>query len=332
MAQQQMSLFGPSAFDIQRQQAQQDQTNAVAQAQLTPFQSIRASALMSGTQAGRSLAGLFGIEDPALSEAKKMEELKAAVASQWDGNDPLVAYKIFAKEASARGLTQAAIGAATQVKALETERSKTELGKRKVEAELDLVGAQTEAAKKATERATSQEERAAEEFDYRKSQRALDEAIKEVNLTAARKSNEAKQVQYDAAKLALDKAKVEFEAMPEGFYKRQYELKLQKLEADIQAAKALATYRERERVSEKKRMAEIPIRDDIGTVIGKTIVYNDGTRETVYGNTPPSTEDTASQAARGMTPGSNILEQLRQPLLEERRRRDQERKNQPGAR
>ena len=154
MAQQQMSLFGPSAFDIQRQQAQQDQANAVAQAQLTPFQSIRASALMSGTQAGRNLAGLFGIEDPALSEAKKMEELKAAVASQWDGNDPLEAYKIFAKEASARGLTQAAIGAATQVKAFEADREKTALGKRKAEAEITLAGArvgQAEAAAKASE-------------------------------------------------------------------------------------------------------------------------------------------------------------------------------------
>jgi hypothetical protein len=154
MAQQQMSLFGPSAFNIQRQQAQQDQANAVAQAQLTPFQSIRASALMSGTQAGRSLAGLFGIEDPALSEAKKMEELKAAVASQWDGNDPLVAYKIFAKEASARGLTQAAIGAATQIKAFEADREKTALGKRKTEAEITLAGArvgQAEASAKASE-------------------------------------------------------------------------------------------------------------------------------------------------------------------------------------
>jgi hypothetical protein len=155
MAQQQMSLFGPSAFDIQRQQAQQDQTNAVAQAQLTPFQSIRASALMSGTQAGRSLAGLFGIEDPALSEAKKMEELKAAVASQWDGNDPLVAYKIFAKEASARGLTQAAIGAATQVKALETDREKTEQQRIKTSYEIGKIAAQTQEALRKAQQATA---------------------------------------------------------------------------------------------------------------------------------------------------------------------------------
>jgi hypothetical protein len=333
MAQQQMGLFGPTPNELLQAQQAADQALALRQSQFAPGQGLMYQAASAGQRAGRSLAGLFGIEDPALSEAKKMEELKAAVASQWDGNDPLEAYKIFAKEASARGLTQAALGAATQIKAFEADRSKTELGKRKVEAELDLVGAQTEAAKKATERATAQEERTAQEFDYRKSQRALDEAIKEVNLTAARKSNESKQIQYDAAKLALDKAKAEFEAIPEGFYKRQYELKLEKLEADIKAAKALATYRERERAPEgKRKMAEIPIRDDIGTVVGKTIVYSDGTRETVYGNAAPSSEDTASQAARGMTPGSNILEQLKQPLLEERRRRDQERKNQPGAR
>lgn len=157
MAQQQMSLFGPSAFDIQRQQAQQDQTNAVAQAQLTPFQSIRASALMSGTQAGRSLAGLFGIEDPALSEAKKMEELKAAVAAQWDGNDPLEAYKIFAKEASARGLTQAAIGAATQIKAFEAERETSGLKSRLLQAQIGKTGAQQTQAEALAEKARKEQ-------------------------------------------------------------------------------------------------------------------------------------------------------------------------------
>ena len=158
MAQQQMSLFGPSAFDIQRQQAQQDQANAVAQAQLTPFQSIRASALMSGTQAGRSLAGLFGIEDPALSEAKKMEELKAAVAAQWDGNDPLVAYKIFAKEASARGLTQAAIGAATQIKAFEADRETSGLKRSLLQAQIGKTGAQQTKEEALAEKARKEQE------------------------------------------------------------------------------------------------------------------------------------------------------------------------------
>jgi len=175
MAQQQMSLFGPSAFDIQRQQAQQDQANAVAQAQLTPFQSIRASALMSGTQAGRSLAGLFGIEDPALSEAKKMEELKAAVAAQWDGNDPLEAYKIFAKEASARGLTQAAIGAATQIKAFEADREKTEQQRIKTSYEIGKIAAQTREAIRKAEQATAA--KLPSLVQYQEARDAIDEAL-----------------------------------------------------------------------------------------------------------------------------------------------------------
>lgn len=175
MAQQQMSLFGPSAFDIQRQQAQQDQANAVAQAQLTPFQSIRASALMSGTQAGRSLAGLFGIEDPALSEAKKMEELKAAVASQWDGNDPLEAYKIFAKEASARGLTQAAIGAATQIKAFEADREKTEQQRIKTSYEIGKIAAQTQEALRKAQQATAA--KLPSLVQYQEARDAIDEAL-----------------------------------------------------------------------------------------------------------------------------------------------------------
>jgi len=175
MAQQQMSLFGPSAFDIQRQQAQQDQTNAVAQAQLTPFQSIRASALMSGTQAGRSLAGLFGIEDPALSEAKKMEELKAAVAAQWDGNDPLEAYKIFAKEASARGLTQAAIGAATQIKAFEADREKTEQQRIKTTYEIGKIAAQTQEALRKAQQATAA--KVPSLVQYQEARDAIDDAL-----------------------------------------------------------------------------------------------------------------------------------------------------------
>jgi len=325
MAQQQMSLFGgPSPADLLRQQQMEDQALAMRQAQLGPGQGLMYQAASAGQRAGRSLAGLFGIEDPAMVESKKMEQIKQLVKQNWDGEDPLEAFKLTAKYAADAGLMNQAMSAAMQVKAMEADRSKTELGKRKTEADIGLVGAQTESVKKTSERATAQEARAAEEFDYSKSQRALDEAIKEVNLTAARKSNEAKQIQYDAAKLALDKAKAEFEAMPSGFYKRQYELKLKKLEADIDAAKALAAQRGREKVSERKRSAEIPIRDDIGTVIGKKILYSDGTIETVYGNTPPSTEDTASQAAKSLVPGSNItMEQL----IAERNRR----KQQPGA-
>jgi len=122
MAQQQ-SLFGPSIYDVQQQQMQQDRENAIAQARLTPYQSIRAGMGMAGTQAGRSIAGLFGVEDPKLKEASARQELKNAISAQWDGQDPAEAYKIMAKEATRLGLTQEAIAAAAQVKA--AEESKT---------------------------------------------------------------------------------------------------------------------------------------------------------------------------------------------------------------
>jgi len=84
MAQQQ-SLFGPSIYDVQQQQMQQDQANAIAQARLTPYQSIRAGMGMAGTQAGRAIGGLFGVEDPKLKEAAARQELKNAISAQWDG-------------------------------------------------------------------------------------------------------------------------------------------------------------------------------------------------------------------------------------------------------
>ena len=122
MAQQQ-SLFGPSIYDVQQQQMQQDRENAIAQAKLTPYQSIRAGMSMSGIQAGRAIAGLFGVEDPKLKEASARQELKNAISAQWDGQDPAEAYKIMAREATRLGLTQEAIAAAAQVKA--AEESKT---------------------------------------------------------------------------------------------------------------------------------------------------------------------------------------------------------------
>ena len=326
MAQQQMSLFGgPSPADLLRQQQMEDQALAMRQAQLGPGQGLMYQAASAGQRAGRSLAGLFGIEDPAMVESKKMEQIKQLVKQNWDGEDPLEAFKLTAKYAADAGLMNQAMSAAMQVKAMEADRSKTELGKRKTEADIGLVGAQTESVKKTSERAAAQEARAAEEFDYSKSQRALDEANKQLAFVIRVQDINSRNIATEAAQVALDKAKAEMEAMPSGFYKRQYELKLKKLEADIDAAKALATYRERERTPDRKRkMAEIPVRDDIGTVIGKTIVYSDGTKETVYGNATPSTEDTASQAAKSLVPGSNItMEQL----IAERNRR----KQQPGA-
>jgi len=151
MAQQQ-SLFGPSIYDVQQQQMQQDRENAIAQAKLTPYQSIRAGMSMSGTQAGRSIAGLFGVEDPKLKEASARQELKNAISAQWDGQDPVEAYKIMAKEAARLGLTQEAISAAAQVKAAEEAKTKAELGKIKTTYEIGKLAAETQKAiRQATE-------------------------------------------------------------------------------------------------------------------------------------------------------------------------------------
>jgi hypothetical protein len=134
MAQQQ-SLFGPSIYDVQQQQMQQDRENAIAQARLTPYQSIRAGMGMAGTQAGRSIAGLFGVEDPKLKEASARQELKNAISAQWDGQDPAEAYKIMAREATRLGLTQEAIAAAAQVKAAEESKTMGELKRGLLEAQ-----------------------------------------------------------------------------------------------------------------------------------------------------------------------------------------------------
>lgn len=150
-----MSLFGgPSPADLLRQQQMEDQALAMRQAQLGPGQGLMYQAASAGQRAGRSLAGLFGIEDPAMVESKKMEQIKQLVKQNWDGEDPLEAFKLTAKYAADAGLMNQAMSAAMQVKAMEADRSKTELGKRKTEAEITLAGArvgQAEAAAKASE-------------------------------------------------------------------------------------------------------------------------------------------------------------------------------------
>jgi hypothetical protein len=145
MAQQQ-SLFGPSIYDVQQQQMQQDQANAIAQARLTPYQSIRAGMGMAGTQAGRAIGGLFGVEDPRLKEASARQELKNSISAQWDGQDPVEAYRIMAREATRLGLTQEAIAAAAQVKQAEEAKAKTGLEEEVKRAQIGKYRAETTAA------------------------------------------------------------------------------------------------------------------------------------------------------------------------------------------
>jgi hypothetical protein len=160
MAQQQMGLFGPTPNELLQAQQAADQALALRQSQFAPGQGLMYQAASAG---------------PALSEAKKMEELKAAVASQWDGNDPLVAYKIFAKEASARGLTQAAIGAATQIKAFEADREKTEQQRIKTTYEIGRIAAQTQEALRKAQQATAA--KVPSLVQYQEARDAIDDAL-----------------------------------------------------------------------------------------------------------------------------------------------------------
>ena len=174
MAQQQ-SLFGPSIYDVQQQQMQQDQANAIAQARLTPYQSIRAGMGMAGTQAGRAIGGLFGVEDPKLKEAAARQELKNAISAQWDGQDPAEAYKIMAREATRLGLTQEAIAAAAQVKAAEESALDKEQKRIKQTYEIGKLAAQTqEALRKADQAKTAKVPSLVQLQDARDS---LDEAL-----------------------------------------------------------------------------------------------------------------------------------------------------------
>jgi hypothetical protein len=137
---------------------QQDRENAIAQARLTPYQSIRAGMGMAGTQAGRSIAGLFGVEDPKLKEASARQELKNAISAQWDGQDPAEAYKIMAREATRLGLTQEAIAAAAQVKAAEESKTMGELKRGLLEAQIGKTGAQKTQAEALAEKARKEQE------------------------------------------------------------------------------------------------------------------------------------------------------------------------------
>lgn len=141
MAQQDMGLFGPSAAEVQRALDDRARLSNLEQAKLDPYQSIRLSMANYGTAAGRSIAGLFGIEDPALKEATEMDAVKKAVASQWDGSDPEKALELFVQEANKRGLVQQALLASDRLTKMKADREKTELGKKKIEAEIGLAGA-----------------------------------------------------------------------------------------------------------------------------------------------------------------------------------------------
>ena len=89
MAQQQVSLFGPSLAETQARIAQEDEAIAAKLSQAAPGQTLMRIALQGGSQAGRALGGLFGIEDPRLKEAAQQEAIfKELKDSGVDFKDP----------------------------------------------------------------------------------------------------------------------------------------------------------------------------------------------------------------------------------------------------
>ena len=140
MAQQQMSLFGPSLAQTQAGIAQEDEAITAKLAQLTPEQQLTRVALQGGRQAGRALGGLFGIEDPRLKEAAQQEAIfKELKDSGIDFTDSEQLYPALINAYQSRGMIDKAIVAAAKYEDVKSTSLKTQ-------AELGLKGAQTEKA------------------------------------------------------------------------------------------------------------------------------------------------------------------------------------------
>lgn len=140
MAQQQMSLFGPSLAQTQAGIAQEDEAITAKLAQLTPEQQLTRVALQGGRQAGKALGGLFGIEDPRLKEAAQQEAIfKELKDSGVDFTDSEQLYPALINAYQSRGMIDKAIVAAAKYEDVKATSLKTK-------AEIGLKGAQTEKA------------------------------------------------------------------------------------------------------------------------------------------------------------------------------------------
>ena len=140
MAQQQMSLFGPSLAQTQAGIAQEDEAITAKLAQLSPEQQLTRVALQGGRQAGKALGGLFGIEDPRLKEAAQQEAIfKELKDSGVDFTDSEQLYPALINAYQSRGMIDKAIVAAAKYEDVKSTSLKTQ-------AELGLKGAQTKKA------------------------------------------------------------------------------------------------------------------------------------------------------------------------------------------
>jgi hypothetical protein len=136
MAQQQMSLFGPSLAQTQAGIAQEDEAITAKLAQLSPEQQLTRVALQGGRQAGKALGGLFGIEDPRLKEAAQQEAIfKELKDSGVDFTDSEQLYPALINAYQSRGMIDKAIVAAAKLEDIKATKLKSE-------AEIGLKGAQ----------------------------------------------------------------------------------------------------------------------------------------------------------------------------------------------
>lgn len=238
--QQQMGLFGiPSASDILRQQQQQDQMLAMRQAQLAPGQGLIYQAASAGQRAGRSIAGLFGIEDPALKEATEMDAVKKAVASQWDGQDPEKALQLFADEANKRGLTQQALSATFKLQSMKTEREKTELGKQKTQADIAESKQRVVASQGQETRAAAEEARRQEVYNtFTKVANDLDLQAKKAGLATTQLNQQKAREEIKSIQLKIAEQEAELRAMPDDVRKAMALAKLNQLKAQVAESSA----------------------------------------------------------------------------------------------
>ena len=74
-------LFGISPNDIMRQQSNAEMNAATNYANLNPFQQANYGGMLAGQMLGRGIAGVAGAEDPRLTQAKQIQQVKQWIAS-----------------------------------------------------------------------------------------------------------------------------------------------------------------------------------------------------------------------------------------------------------
>lgn len=196
MAQQQMSLFGPSLAQTQAALAQEDEAITAKLAQLTPEQGLVRIAMQGGRQAGRALGGLFGIEDPRLKEAAQQEAIfKELKDSGVDFTDSEQLYPALINAYQSRGMIDKAIVAAAKYEDVKSTSLKTqaEIGLKEAQAKQAEAKAKAAGQVKPSELGTLQAERDALRTRMQNSTSELekvelDQRIKEIDNAIATKT------------------------------------------------------------------------------------------------------------------------------------------------